>query len=576
MESEREDPVRAEQDHPAGEEPEAEHPNARRGRPLDQLSTFVARTRTLGARWSTTPAFAIRLPALLLFLITGWYALRFSQLVIARHEQFGSFDYDLGIYDQGIWLLGRGRQFLTVRGLPFLGHHWNPAVGVFVPFYQFGAGPNFLNVAQACAVASGAVPTYFAARKLLGNSWFALVLGVAYLGHPSSGWLIQELFHPETMAIPFVLAAWAFAEHERWRWYAGAVVAALLWKEDIALAVAMLGLVIVVRKNRRYGLITFVAALAYFVFATKLMIPQLLGRSAFYEDLFGPLGKTPTELARNAVVNPDLYFKVLREHQAENYADQILRPFGYVGLLSPTSLLIGVPQFLVNLLNTLSFIWDPKYHYVAMPLVSTTVAMVRGIAGRTRVASRWGLVLLVGLFTFGVRNTGIGPWSEKVNDGFWPNAEQSTSASYRRALAFVPEDPSVVTSSPYFLTPHLTHRFEAYTFPNPWKISYWGAGGEVARGGDRVDYVVMNEGVLGPDDRATYDEVVVRSGVFSEVHREGSVVVWRRTEPGLKRDRGTTTATSIEGRVPAVVTASETVAPNGTSPTAGPTARATP
>ena len=574
MEGERVDPV--------GTEPGAEAPKARAFGRFDQLSAVVARTRTLGARWSTKPAVAIRLPALLLFLITGWYAFRFSQLVIARHEQFGSFDYDLGIYDQGIWLLGKGRQFVTVRGLPFLGHHWNPAVGIFVPFYRLGAGPNLLNVAQACAVASGAVPTYFAARRLLGNSWFALMLAVAYLGHPSSGWLIQELFHPETMAIPFVLAAWAFAEHERWRWYAGAVVVALLWKEDIALAVAMLGLVIVVRKNRRYGLITFVASLAYFVFATKLMIPQLLGRSAFYEDLFGPLGKTPTELARNAIVNPDLYFKVLREHNAENYADQVLRPFGYVGLLSPTSLLIGIPQFFVNLLNTLSFIWDPKYHYVAMPLVSTTVAMVRGIAGRTRVASRWGLVLLVGLFTFGVRNTGIGPWSEKANDGYWPNGEQSTTPTYRRALAFVPRDPSVVTSSPYFLTPHLTHRFEAYTFPNPWRASYWAVNGENPRSGVRVDYVIMNEAVLGPADRATYDEVVVRSGVFAEVHREGSVIVWKRIAPGLTRKPTTTVVMPLPVLAPAIITTSEVPAPNAnggttaTSPTPGPTSPATP
>lgn len=471
------------------------------------------------------------LPLLLMLLGTLWFAITFATLVIRRHNEFGSFDYDLGIYDQGIWLLGHGRQFLTVRGLRYLGHHWNPATVIFIPFYLLGAGPNLLNASQAVALAAGAIPAYFGTKKISNNSWLGLIVAFAYLAHPSTGWLANELFHPETMAVPFVLAAWAFAEHERWRWYAGFVIAALLWKEDVALAVAFLGIAVVWRKDRKYALYTFVGALLYFLLATKLIIPQILGRSAFYEELFGPLGSTTTDLAKNAVLHPDLYMKVLREHGAETYAHSILRPYGYVSLLSPSSLLIGLPQYLVNLLSTLNFIWNPRYHYVAMPLVSATVAMSRAIASRSKAILRWGVALIVVLFSFGVRNTGVGPWSNRYDDGYWPLQRQALTPVYERALDAVPDDPNAATSSPYFLTPHLTHRYEAYTFPNPWRVSYWGVKGENARTGDRVDYVVMNESVLGPEDRATYDSVVVNSGEFTEVFRETSVVVWKRTSP---------------------------------------------
>ena len=519
------------------------------------------------------------LPLLLVVLASLWFMVTFGTLVVRRHNEFGSFDYDLGIYDQGIWLLGEGRQFLTVRGLRFLGHHWNPATFVYVPFYWLGAGPNLLNASQAVALGVGAIPAYFGMKKISGSAWLGVVVALAYLAHPSTGWLANELFHPETMAIPFVLAAWAFAEHEKWRWYFAAVVVSLLWKEDIALAVAFLGLVVLWRKNRKYALLTFFGSLLYFVVATKLIIPQILGRSAFYEELFGPLGSSTTDLAKNAVLHPDLYFRVLREHQAETYLHSIVRPYGYVSLLSPSSLLIGLPQYLANLLNTLNFIWNPRYHYIAMPLVSATIAAARAISSRSKVMFRWGAALLVILFAFGVRNQGVAPWSNKYDDGYWPLEGQALTPVYQRAIAMVPDDPDIATSSPYFFTPHLTHRFEAYTFPNPWRVSYWAVKGENARSGDRVDYVVMNETVLGPEDRATYDTAVVKSGEFAEVFRENSVVVWKRIAPAKKQGSGVSTPQPV---VPSTVvpptvapnvppTVAPNVVPTGEAPTVAPT-----
>lgn len=473
-------------------------------------------------------------PVAVLSVLVVSFAWRFSVLAVERHNQFLSFDYDLGIYDQGVYLLGQGRQFLTVRGLRFLGHHWNPAAAVFVPAYWLGAGPNLLNVAQAVAVTSAAVPIFLATRTLTRSGWIAVTLAAVYLFHPSTGFLIEELFHPETMAIPFVLGAWAFAEHEKWRWYAAFAIGALLWKEDVALAVALLGLVVVFRKNRRYGMITFVGSTAYFFLATKFIIPRILGRAPFYEELFGPLGSSMSELARNAIVHPMRVYDVLRDHDAEAYAHHILRPFGYIGLLGSSALLIGLPQFLVNLLSDLSFIWDPMYHYVAMPLVAATVAAVRAVVTRRTRAARWVLVLIAAGSSVGVRNTGVGPWSTKFDDGYWATGEQPKAPSYRRALKAVPDDPRIVTSSQYFFTPHLTHRYEAYTFPNPWVTTLWAVNKENPRDPRRVDYVVTDESTLGSRDRPIYDEFVVRSNEFAEVFREGSVVVWLRVANRLK------------------------------------------
>ena len=92
----------------------------------------------------------------------------------------------------------------------------------------------------------------------------------------------------------------------------------------------------------------------------------------------------------------------------------------------------------------------------------------------------------------------------------------------------MPNDPRIVTSSPYFFTPHLTHRYEAYTFPNPWVATLWGVKQENARDPRRVDYMITDESVMGTGHLKIYNDVVVHSTLFGEVFREGSVVVWKR------------------------------------------------
>src|SRR3954449_4605326 len=90
-------------------------------------------------------------------MIVGWSAV-FIVLGGIRQQRFATFSFDLGIYDQAVWLLSRFHDpFVTVRGLEFFGHHVNPIVLLFVPFYWLGAGPLFLLSVQVVVQASGAI-----------------------------------------------------------------------------------------------------------------------------------------------------------------------------------------------------------------------------------------------------------------------------------------------------------------------------------------------------------------------------------------------------------------------------------
>src|SRR5205085_6665980 len=118
---------------------------------------------------------AMSAPARVLVGMIAAYVAVFGTLTWQQQSNFGTFGFDLGIYDQGIWLLSRFKDpFITIRGLEFFGHHMNPALLLFVPAYWLGAGPHFLLVAQVLAQASGAFAIYLLARDRLADRWLAV------------------------------------------------------------------------------------------------------------------------------------------------------------------------------------------------------------------------------------------------------------------------------------------------------------------------------------------------------------------------------------------------------------------
>ena len=75
-------------------------------------------------------------PRAVLMAMMAAYVLVFGTLTWRQQSNFGTFGFDMGIYDQAIWLLSRLKEpFVTVRGLNYFGHHVNPVTVLFVPFY---------------------------------------------------------------------------------------------------------------------------------------------------------------------------------------------------------------------------------------------------------------------------------------------------------------------------------------------------------------------------------------------------------------------------------------------------------
>ena len=468
-----------------------------------------------------------RRPVVALGLLVGVYVLVFGSLTWAQQANFGTFGYDMGLYDQGIWLLSRFHEpFVTIRGLNYFEHHVNLITVLFVPAYWLGAGPHFLYLVETVWMALGAVPLFLLARERLRSGWLAVAVAACFLLYPSLEWINWWHFHPDALVITPLLLAWWLATRRRWGWFAGAIVVALACKEDAALAVLALGLVLAVRGERRAGLLTAAAGAGWFLLATRVVIPAAGGGDGpFYQELFPGFGDSLGEIVWNMVVHPSRLLELASRPDRLTYYWQVLAPVAFLPLAAPLVLLVGAPQTLVNVTSGHALTHDFRFHYTAIVLAGVFLATVEGMAWAARGRTGRRVLVAVLLATSLVANVAWSPspLGRQYDDGIWARAEPR-HATVRAALAVVPAGAGV--SASYNLIPHLTHRVHAYEFPNPWRVANWGAHGEHPPDPATADYLVVDERLLG-DQRPLYERLTGPRGGYTKIFETDGIVVAR-------------------------------------------------
>lgn len=505
------------------------------------------------------------------------YIAVFGWLTWQQQRNYATFGFDMGIHDQGIWLLSRFEEpYVTVVGRNYLGHHLNLVAFLYVPFYWLGAGPTFLYLTETVALALGAVPVYLLARDQLASRWAGAAFGAAFLLFPTIQWINWWHFHPDALMITPLLFAWWFATRQRWAWFAISCALAIFAKEDATTAVVMMGVVLTVRlwhSDRRVGLLTIAGGTAWFFLATKVLMPHFNnGELAFYEDFFPGMGSGLGEILGNAIRHPSRWYdpllgrststgirsgEALEEFRSDvyRYYVRLLLPMGLFALRKPTLLLIAAPMLVINVLSSLSYTHDARFHYSAIIVVAVVLASIEGCAalghrpfapppeghanGRVGVAAS-AVVLVFALVTNVMWSPS--PLNDSVYRGgtwarplFEPMPERT--ADRDRMMDLIPSDAGV--SATYALIPHLTHRRHAYEFPNPWWITNW-LDCKTSPSLEAVDYLVVDTTVLSDSVNPRFRMSPLRlferltdetDGEFEVVGDAGGVVVARRTAP---------------------------------------------
>jgi uncharacterized membrane protein len=472
---------------------------------------------------------ALRPTTVLIFMAVAW-ATVFIRLCWLRQDRFGTFGFDLGIYDQGIWLLSRFKDpFVTVRGLELFGHHMNIVLLVFVPFYWLGAGPHFLAAAQVLIQAAGVFAIYLLARDLLEDEWLAVALSSILLLHPTYQFLTWEFFHPDALAVTPVLFAYWAARRGRWRWFAVAAVAALACKEDVALSMFMLGLLVALKWNRRVGLLTAGASLVWFALATRFLIPAFNGIGPFYDSFFNEFGSKPGQIAGNVAAHPLKALRVATRPDRIDYYRMMLAPVAFLPLAALPALAIAAPMIGINALSSFPYQRQIMWHYSALPLAAIVIATVEAIrfVGRTAGMRRF-LVGLVTATSFATTVAwGPSPLSVKYRTGVWPLHADARAATKRHAIDLIPRKATVTVS--YYFVPHMDHRERIYEFPNPWKEGNWGVRGENQQDPARVRWLVLDRALVAEGDLPVMSRLLDQE--FKIVYERQGIFVARRTRP---------------------------------------------
>ena len=404
--------------------------------------------------------------ALLALAFSGVYAAE----LLARHETFNTYAFDLGLLTQTAWESLHGHWFVnTVMSFNYLAEHLSPALVLFSPLLLAWPDARVFLCLQAVAVGATGFGIYLAARSKTADPISALLVQLAYHVAPATGWVVRDEFHPISLAMPAV----AFATALLWRKHPrlAALVAglALLANEDAALWGAPFGLLVLVvarGRDRLAGVTLSILATAWLVAYVFWVVPSIrppeLGETVPHPDIgaFSQCGRSLPEVVDCLVRNPVATMaRVTSPGDLEAIA-AIFGPTAGLGFFGPSAL-VALGRWLVLLLGN-----DPpnyRAHYVAVLVPAAYLAAAEAIGGLRRwprLSPRLPAALLAAVSIAALAQDGADPVTEAFS--WLTTAPDARVAALHEALTLIPKNPNVTVAATSSLLAHLATRESVY------------------------------------------------------------------------------------------------------------------
>jgi uncharacterized membrane protein len=468
------------------------------------------------------------------WVLTVWgamlaWSMALFQVVRGYYETFRLARYDLGNMVQAVWSTAHGSPLDVTNGLTGeqmvrLGFHVDPILVLLAPLWLIAPTPLLLVATQVLAVALGALPLFWLARRHLESEQAAGLLALGYLAYPWIAWTAVDVFHPVTLAIPLLLFAMWFLDSDRLLPFALCAILVAATGELMALGVAGLGLwYALARGRRRFGLSVFAGAISWALVALYVIVPAFSGGSSPYFGAYDEVGGSPAGILGNAVTSPWVLLDAVGRSSDLLYLALLTVPLGGLFVLAPGMAALALPQLSANLLAGFDSATDPHAHYVAGVLPFLFAATALGLsrlaaAGRVRGAV---LVLTLSLAVTIV----AGPWPGALGGTptwFQTDTSRERLDALRDAVALVPDEAAVGFTNR--VGSHLSARRYAYSAPHI----------------DRAEWVVMDvsdtwvpheyRGRFDPDVVGDLHQQLERSARWRKVFDRQGVLVFRRVK----------------------------------------------
>jgi len=410
--------------------------------------------------------------AVTLVAATVAYGAGYAALSVLRHRAFATGRFDLGNMVQAVWWTAHGHplRMTNLHGdqISRLAAHVDPLLAVFGPLWWIWPSPDLMLVVQALAIAAGAFPVYWLARKHLRSARAGLGFALAYLLYPATGWLTLNEFHPVALATPLLLFAFWFLDNDRLLPFALCAVAAAASKEEIGLVVAGFGLwYALARRRTAAGLVIAALGFAWSAIAIGVVIPHFhtAGESDFY-GRYSEVGGSAAGIVKTAFTHPGRIAHAAFSSRDLHYLLTLVAPLAGLCLLAPLVLIAALPELAINLLSATPTQTSIHFHYTAGLIPPLVIAAV---LGAKRLSRGTLAVAMVAVTAALVGNYLLGPipgWRHVPGGSTYQATAARVTDHDRiaaRALTLIPK--SAVVSATNTLGAHLSARRRILSFP---------------------------------------------------------------------------------------------------------------
>jgi uncharacterized membrane protein len=387
-----------------------------------------------------------------ILVMTAVSAVVFFLCSSLRHLLFQSTAYDLGWYDQVVYLISVGQTpIVSFWGYHVMGDHVAAILYPIALLYKIYPDVHWLFLVQSIALASGCWLTGQIALQAGLKSSQAEAMAMVYLLYPVVFNVNLFDFHPEVLLVPGILGAVLAARGGRIAWFCACVILTLSSKAVLSLTVAAMGFWLLVFDKRRVcGAIALAAGIAWFLMTTQVIIPFFSGGEAAGVGRYSFLGDSVLEIILNLLLKPGIVLSKILTLPNLEYLALFFAPVLWG--LSPRHLapLVAIlPVLAMNLITDTSAQKDLIHQYSLPALPFLLIALISVIAaGKSWLQRKRWIVLWTAISFLAFAKFGF----------FWTKYIEhlDTWSATKEAVALVETKGGVLTAAQ--IAPHLTHR----------------------------------------------------------------------------------------------------------------------
>ena len=267
----------------------------------------------------------------IILLLLTWIislSLAYSVLSVVRHNHFESGGFDLGIYDQGTYLLSRGdlNPFSTIKGRLLFGDHLSLTLPLISPIFYIWNDVRFLLIFQAFFISFSTIPIYFMARGRKLRPFSSLIFSIIYSLFFGIQYAVYFDWHAIVIAVGILAWLIYFYESKKLKLFIISLILFILTQENTGLGLASIGFVYLFKKENRKHAIIFILGGVFVSLVEARIIAHL---SPIGYEYFPHYPLNPITLFKRYFDSPD---KIL----VWKYA---LSSYSFLPLLSPGAMM---------------------------------------------------------------------------------------------------------------------------------------------------------------------------------------------------------------------------------------------